>query len=365
MSAKGKRISYRIFLVVCGLAAIVGTIVIACTAIDYAKTDYSYLWAFGTAIAFLVLMSVNTLVHETGHLVFGALAGMRFSSIRFSRIRIMRVGKKVKCKFLRRSEVAGSCEMYPSGGKNVRGRMIAYTLGGAVFSLIYGGIFLALYFVLPLHPALYFFELFAPLSLLEAVASLYPAETATGKTDGAVVVGLIKNDPSAVVALRVMTAQGILSAGSFASFDRNLLFDLPVVREDDASFLALLQLRWDYLFFAGEEQAAFEQLERLETLYGYLPDLNRSEVACDLVYAYSTVSPDRARAERYLTDAAFGEGTCAYYRANAAYARLSGKDGTEYIKKALAVITEEPIVGIAELERKFLARLETGTEKAE
>ncbi|MGN0823004.1 MAG: hypothetical protein ACI4NG_04455 [Candidatus Gallimonas sp.] len=352
-----KKVAYRIFLFLCGLAMVVGTVLVACSAIEIAETDFSYLWAFGGAIATLFLLPLNALAHETGHLVFGALAGLRFSSLRVSRLRIFRVGKRFRMRFMHAREVAGSCEMYPGNAKGVRGKMIFYSLGGATFNLVYGLTFLTLFLLCESHPALYFFAIFAPLNLFEAAASLYPAETATGMTDGGLVAGLVRNRPSAVVSLRVLTAQGILSLGSFSEVGEELLFDTPVVREDDPAFLALLQLRYYYLFYYGREEEALAQLLRLETLFADLPEVNRADVACDLLYAYSVLRPDELRAQSYLEAAAHAVGTCAYLRAMAAYVRMKGEEG-DFLDRAKRAAQEEPIVGMAELERKFLERLE-------
>lgn len=359
MKAQTKRTLYRVFLLVCGLAVVVGTVLIACNAIEPARAGATgYYWAFGIAIAFLVLLPVNTIVHEAGHLVFGYLAGMKFSSIRFARFRLLRVGKKVRGRFLRGKEVAGSCEMYPGSAKNVRGRMIFYALGGAVFNLVYGAAFVVTCFLCPMHPVLYFFQLFAPLCLLDAATSLYPAETATGKTDGEMIRGLAAREPSSVVALHVLTVQGMLNTGSFSDIDEKFLFDLPVVREDDPAFLAITQLRWEYLFSKGDEAGALKQLFRLESLYDYLPEINRSDVACELLYAYSVLAPDLLKAECYLTDAAEANGTCAYYRAMAAYTLAKGEPHDHFLDEAKRILPQEPIRGISELEQKFIGKLD-------
>ena len=357
MSARKRVILYRFFLLFCGLATVIGTVVIACNAIDYAETDHGYLWAFGAAVAALVLIPLNTLTHEIGHLTAGALVGMRFSSVRFSRLRIVKVGKKVYVRFLRFKEVAGSCEMYPGSERGVRGKMIFYSLGGAIFNLAYAGALIATVFIFPMHPILYFFQLFAPLNLLEAAACLYPVQTATGKTDGETVRGLTVKDPSSVVALHVLTPQGTLCKGTFADIDESFLFQLPVVREDDPAFLALTHLRWQYLFAAGREQEAFEQLLRLEELYAYLPEINRADVACDLVYFYSLLRPDLSRAKEYLADAGLFSVSCAYLRAMAAYTCMTGEH-SDYFAEAKECAAGEPIVGVAELEKYFLARIE-------
>lgn len=363
MTGRSKQINYRIFLIVFGLLAVLGTVLIACYAIEHVRAkEYSYLWAFGFAVGLLCLLPVNTLVHELGHLTFGTLVGMRFSSIRFSRIRIVRIGKRLSGNLMRMSEVAGSCEMYPRSDRHVRGKMIAFTLGGTVFSVLYSVATLVCFFLLPMSPVNYFFALFAPLSILEALAALYPIETATGKTDGAVMCGIIKKDPSAIVALNVLTAQGILSSGSFRDIKRGLLYDVPVVREDDTGFLALLTLRFGYEFMHANENAAMEAIKRLEELLDYLPGTSRAEVACDLLYSYSVLAPDPAKAESYMTEAASGMGTCGYYRAIAAYANLKGKLTASTLSRAQVAAESESIAGVRELETAFLARIPKPSE---
>ena len=358
MTGRAKRICYRIFLIVCGLAAVLGTVLIACSAIDYVRAEeYSYLWVFGFAVGLLLIFPVNTLVHELGHLVFGTLAGMRFSSIRFSRIRIVRIGKHLSGNIMRMSEVAGACEMYPRNDRHVRGKMIVFTLGGAVFSTVGSVAVLVCYHLMPLSPALYFFSLFAPLSILEAFAALYPVETATGKTDGAVMLGLIKKSPDAIVALNVLTAQGILSGGSYRNIKKDLLYNVPVVREDDTGFLALLSLRFGYEMVQGNVAAAMDALRRLESLFDELPALSRTEVACDLVYAYCVLEPDPEHAEKFMTEAANGMGTCAYYRAIAAYSALRGELTEATLSRAQVAADGETIVGIRELEKELLTRI--------
>ncbi len=356
MSAKGKLIAYRVFLVVCGIASLVGTVVIALNGVDPAKGDGAFIWAFAFAIVSLVVLPLNTLVHELGHLLFGLIAGMRFSSVRFGRFRLVRIGKKLHFRFLTGKEVAGSCEMYPKDEKRVKERTIAYSLGGALFNLAFGVAFVVSCILLPPHPALYFFQLFAPISLLEAAASLFPVETATGSTDGEVIRSLRKNEPSAVVALHVLTAQGTLAYSDFSALSRELLFSVPVVREDEPCFLALTQLRWQYLFFMGDEEGALKELSRLQETYCYLPEINRGDVACDLVYAYCALMGNAAGAEDYLVDSALAGGSCAYFRAMAAYEQ-SAELREGYVARAKDLIAREPIRGIAALEERFLARI--------
>ncbi len=360
MSARTRSILYKVFLFLIGIGAVIGTVLVALNGWEPSKTNVEYVWAFAFAIVFLIILPVNGLVHETGHLLFGLVSGMRFASMRLGRVRVMRVGKKLSFRLVSHRDVVGSCEMYPKNEKHVRGRMLTYALGGAVFNLAYAIplIVFAILYPVP-SPALYFFQLFAPLSLVEGLACLYPTVTATGSTDGEIIRSLSKNEPSAVVSLHVLTAQGMLAHKQFSEIEKSFLYELPVVREDDIAFLAITQLRWQYAFYTGDEAEALAQLSRLESLYDYLPELNRGDVACDFVYAYSVLQKDEQKAEHYLAETGFAKGTCSYFRAMAAYSKLFGREGEylQFLTRARALAEEEMLYGVSRLEIAYLERL--------
>lgn len=268
MSGKTKRKLYTIYLCVFGLAALAGVVLLAYFG-GYKQCEREFPWlVFAFAAICLMNLSPNVLVHEGGHLLFGWLAGMRFYALSVARLKITRRGVK----WAGRQNVAGETQMIPRGGKGVRARTVVFALGGALSNFVYGGVFLALFFVLPVTPALLFFELFAPLSLFEGMTAVFPVRLSAGRTDGEVLRGLILHLPEAENYLAVTTAQGLLFAGSYSSLPRELLFSAPVVAEDEPAFLALLSLRARYLYSVGEEEAAFSALARLDGLKEYLPE---------------------------------------------------------------------------------------------
>ena len=154
--------------------------------------------------------------------------------------------------------------------------MIVFALGGGVFNLIIGGALLALYLCLPYHSGLLFCGLLSLFLLYEGIRALVPCELVAGKTDGGVLLGLMKKAPEEEVMLRVLEAQGILYRNSFAQIKKELLFETPVVREDFPAFAALLLLRLQYLLYHREDAQAV--LERLETLSEYFSEGERAEL---------------------------------------------------------------------------------------
>lgn len=205
--------------------------------------------ARSAALLFLFL-NLPVLLHECGHLLFGGLAGMRLAEFRF-------------LPFFSRS---GKTAMYPGNGKAVKIKFFVFTLGGAAFNFLIGGTLFLLWLFLPYHPALVFCASCSGFVLYEGARALIPAELSDGKTDGAVLYGILKRRPEEEIALRVLTVQGILSKGVFAQIPRPLLFDCPVVREDLPAYFGLCFLRMQYLLAEQDRAAARKELDRLWSL---------------------------------------------------------------------------------------------------
>lgn len=350
MSGRTKRNLYRIWQCVVILAAFAGAL-----GMLYVENGASFqtpsaslqlvLWCF---LAVLIVFPLNVIVHEGGHLLFGWLSGMKFASVTVGRVGLFRTGKKIR--FSRRSGYAGATQMFPKNGSCVRGRALLFSLGGVVLNVIYGVVFLVLFFRAERFPALFFFELFAPINLMEALTALYPVELPSGKTDGAFALGILQGKPEEDVALRVLQAQGILYRGVFSDIPQDLLFQAPVVREDAAAFCALMQLRWQYLFWKGDREGVLREYSRLKALFCE-QNINRAELACDLAYL-SMTNGEKERAEGYFSEAAEASETCAYYRAASAFRELTARES----EKAYRLAEKLPLKGMRELEKELLRR---------
>ena len=335
MSGRAKRGVYYAVTVLCLCAALSACVLMV---LSVYRERGEVLYTLFSVLLFLtvwLVVSPTVLVHECGHLIFGACARLKPVSVRVGWFVIE--GKKIHLSF---SRAAGETVLLPKDGKPVRGRMIAATLGGGIFNLIFGILFTVLFFTLPANPILLFFELFAPLHLYEGIAALYPAELSSGRTDGELLLQLRDNSPEAQVFCSVLRVQGILKKKTFDEVDEALLFDLPVIREDDPAFLALLHLRWQYLMWKGDTERAGKELYRLEELSDYLDEATAAKVKCDAAFMRRIVLG--------ATDAEFvvpkeAEGTLEGLRAQIAH----GSGDREKYKKRTA---QEPAAGIRALE---------------
>ncbi len=356
MSGKLKRILYFVFSVVCILTAFAGVILMLFVTNEppFSTPSIQTVILFLCFIAGYYIAPLHLIVHELGHLLFGLTAGMKFQSIFVHWLGFYRTGRHVR--FSLKGFSSGATQMFPKNAAHVKEKVLWFTVGGSVMNLVYGAVFLVLFFTVTQSPALLFFELFAPLNLSEALIALYPAELPAGKTDGKVALEIGRNTADADVMLRVFRAQGILAQGSFSDIPRELLFDAPVVREDNTAFLALLQLRYQYLIWHGDTEQAWQVLERLQNLLDYLPPEAKSEILCDCIYVRAALF------HKNVTVKTFGKWkTAAYYRAIASVSE--GATRRNAIGQADKIARKLPMKGMREYEKKILSMLSAEEKK--
>lgn len=207
------------------------------------------------------LLRLDSLVHEGGHLIFGLLAGLRLRRVAFGWVSFGEGGVR-----LGRRGAAGETQFSLKKPQNAHAKLLAATVGGPVFGIAFGAVMLVLYFVLPTHPALTFFTLYALWCLAEGVMELLPAQLPAGKTDGLVLKELIQRTGETEVAIRIMQAQSLAKDGDFSRVSRALLYDVPVIREDSPVFSELLKLRAAYCNFCRDSVGSAEAQARLQTI---------------------------------------------------------------------------------------------------
>ncbi len=201
----------------------------------------------------LVLLAafVDELIHEGGHLLMGACCSM---GMKVPKIRVFR---------------SSSIDVYPTGAKRMRLRMILTAGAGLFFDLIiiaFGVIAL----LAPSVPAP--FAVLMPYALYSFIINVVPMECAGGKNDGLVIWELITNQPTAQVLLAILRVQGLTHAGMpLKEVDESLLLDVPQVQEDDINFIILTQLRYEYYLAKDDDSEAYKYFARYKELIDYLP----------------------------------------------------------------------------------------------
>lgn len=218
---------------------------------DYGQTPLSFLYLIGMIASF----PLHSLWHELGHIVFGAIAKIKA-------VPEIKGSKKVFG--------WSSCKIIPKTHKNLKGRIIFTALGGLAFNFLLIVLGVVSLFVKAVPSAISICVL--PASFYLFAFNAIPFLLEDGKTDGLVINELAKNDDNAKVTIAVLTVQAqILSGKSIEEVDEKLLFDLPVIQEDDAAFISLTELRYEYFKAKGNEEQAQKYKQRLDGLMQYLP----------------------------------------------------------------------------------------------
>ena len=209
-----------------------------------------------------ILLRFSYVVHELGHLIFGLCAGLRVGQVRVGWLCFGEKGVK----FAVGKKQAGETQFALKRANGAHARLFSAALGGPLSGLAVGAVLLVLWFLLPPHPAMLFFALLSPFVLAEGIFEILPAELAAGKTDGLVLSELAARAGETEIAVRVMQAQCLCAEGGIDNVGRELLFDVPVVREDCPAFWELLRLQEQFLRADGDELGAERIAERLRTL---------------------------------------------------------------------------------------------------
>lgn len=204
------------------------------------------LWAIACYAAIFLALPFASLLHELGHILFGAIC---------------------KIKAVPKFSLFGSSsvQLIPKTDKNLRPKLIFTAMGGLAVNFIIIVISsLPIYFkVLPA-----WVTVFLPSSVYLFMLNLYGENT-----DGRVLSNLIGKSNEAKVMLAVLTVQAqVLKGKPVEEADEKLLFDLPVIREDDPAFISLTELRYEYFSAKGDAEQAEKYKSRLESLKVYIND---------------------------------------------------------------------------------------------
>lgn len=243
MNRAAKIISHILFALY--VAAFVGLFVWGVIEQEADALLYCILWA----CFFIISVLTATALHECGHALFGLLSGVR---------------AKLSVKSLTSFFKTPSVEVIPKTDKNLKTRIIITSLGGVAVNLLFI-VFGVLALAIPQIPL--WLSAVSIIHIALFFDNLFPIEYNAGKSDGLVILELLKNEDSAKVTLAVLTVQAqVLSGKPIGEVDKKLLFDLPQIQEDDPAFISLTELRAEYFAAIGDEAQAQKYQSRFEQL---------------------------------------------------------------------------------------------------
>ena len=310
---------------------------------------------------FFASIIVAPIVHELGHVCFGAVVKMQWIYVKCFCIKAYR--KEGKKRFALISPFApDQTQVLPKSGGNMQKRAALYTLGG----LICGGCFLIALIIAAVLTACFgavSYYLFAtlPYTAYLFLLNLPPFSYASGKTDGAVYRGIRKGYDAEKCMLSAMEIQGQLCEGkSFSQIEEGYYFDLPQLCEDEPLYAILLDLRYRYYLEKEETEKAADCLNRLALNESYLPFSQLEKVAAELVYMHALTGNLEDAERNYTVCKEFLQGgSVTAKRVLCAYALAVGNaEGFEtLLQQALHALEKEKVAGLRKFEEILLARL--------
>ena len=232
---------------------IVAFVLLAYCGIRVIFDSNSWISAVIVGIVMVLSFPLSAILHELGHTLFGSI------------VKIKAVPDK---NFLKDTLLywwdASSCKIIPKTEKNLRARIIFTAFGGVAVNLI----FIVLGIVALCVPAVSTgLCALMPASFHLLALNILPFNFDNGKSDGEIILQLLKNEDEAKVMLAVLQVQAhILNGKPIAEIDEKLLFDLPQIREDDLSFISLCELRCEYFTAKGDSANAEKWHTRFEEL---------------------------------------------------------------------------------------------------
>lgn len=148
----------------------------------------------GLFLAMYVVIYAQIIIHEAGHLVFGALSGYRFSSFRIMSLMWVKEEGRIQLRRFSMAGTGGQCLMVPPEMKNGKIPVMLYNLGGSLMNVIAGIFGIGLYLILPRPSFLTAVLLmFGVIGFLFAVMNGVPMRMGTVDNDGYNAFSLGKN----------------------------------------------------------------------------------------------------------------------------------------------------------------------------
>lgn len=149
----------------------------------------------------LCAFRLNTLIHETGHLVFGLASGYRFVSFRIGSFVILKQNGKLICRRFRIPGTGGQCLMAPPEMKDGKFPVFAYNMGGSFLNVISSAVFLTVFLLTDKRGyAALFYLMMIVFGLIAALGNGIPLRSETVDNDGYNALSLGKN-PEALSAV--------------------------------------------------------------------------------------------------------------------------------------------------------------------
>lgn len=237
-------------------------------------------------IGVLICYYVSIIVHEGGHLVFGLIAGYRFSSFRIGSMMWINQDGKIKLRSFTLAGTAGQCLMKPPADKESRSQIIIYNLGGVLANLILSAIFAILYYFSLNHVLLaLIFLLGAAVSFFIVITNGIPMNAGGIANDGMNALHLSKNPDAAEAFRKQLLMNAAQTEGARISEMPDDWFAIPDGADMQNVHCASLAVFSASRFLdRGDTVTAEQEITSLLNSGYNIIGLHRNLLTCDLIY---------------------------------------------------------------------------------
>ena len=244
---------------------------------------------------------VQLIIHELGHLVFGILSGYEFISFRIGGVMLIKETGKLRIKIYKIVGTGGQCLMMPPPWKKDL-PMVLYNLGGCIFNLVFGILFLA---------AFVFMEKGGYFSMLIGLISVWgfgnlflngiPLKVGGICNDGKNAILIKKSEKARHILWLQLYVNGLMAKGEKISNMPENWFFLPE-GEDlfDPMICTIGVMRFNYFFEKKEFEKAEEIAEYMIKAPGIL-GLHKNELLCELLFIKIYLGAESSVIEKIYT----------------------------------------------------------------
>lgn len=249
-----------------------------------------------------VVIQLQAVIHEGGHLIFGLLTGYRFVSFRIGSLMLLRTEQGMKLKRFSLAGTGGQCLLSPPGTLGEAMPFMLYHFGGVIMNLLTALVSLLLY--LPFRDVPF-------LSLMLLASGAFGLLLAV--TNGVPMKGLVNNDGHNAMSMRKDSAARRsmwiqLMGNAMLAQGKNVLdmpeewFILPDNKQLLNSVIApLAPLRSDYLMAQRRFTEAAALQDHLLSINTAMVPVHRTLLTCDRIYCEVMTTADHSRIDGLMT----------------------------------------------------------------
>ena len=320
-------------------------------------------------LGFYVMLYLQIVVHEAGHLVFGLLTGYRFSLFRIGSLTFLRdpVSGKIRVKRMQLAGTGGQCLLVPPQPVDGKIPFALYHLGGSLMNLIASAVFFVLYLICRPIPTLSLIMLVGVIvGIAYAMMNGIPMRLGAIDNDGYNLYAQTKSQ-TAMEAMRIQLLIAEASARGVRLRDMpEEWFVIPAGASLENSMVAVISVfACNSLMDEGKYDEAEEAIRSLCAAKTGMVGVHRSLLICDRLTCL-LLRGDTAAAEQCLTKQLLSfmkamKNNPTILRCQYAVARLLKQDDGEaqaVMKRFELCAKTHPFVSDIESEREIIAAID-------